>query len=88
MKKNFKQIRPREQQWNAINHSKTAQRQKKRIENIETATNAVETIHLLKKSEIKKLFPTATIINERLFGLVNSFIILGGWDPHIKKILR
>jgi hypothetical protein len=47
---------------------------------ISDTTRAIEvanSVRLLKKHEIKNLFPEGNIYNEKLFGLTNSFIICG-----------
>ena len=36
-------------------------------------------IRLLKKRELKHLFPEGVILKERICGLTNAFIVVGGW---------
>lgn len=40
----------------------------------------VESIQLLGKSEVKALFPEASIYEERFLGLTKSFVAYGGWN--------
>lgn len=40
----------------------------------------VESIQLLDKSEVKALFPEASIYEERFLGLTKSFVAYGGWN--------
>jgi hypothetical protein len=51
-----------------------------RITNKRKAAELVNSIRLLKKGELKKLFPKATIKDEKFLGLTISFIVLGGWQ--------
>ena len=44
------------------------------------AARAVGSVNLLDKSQIKKLFPGATIVEERFLSLAKSFIIYNCWD--------
>jgi hypothetical protein len=43
------------------------------------ARNAVKEIRLLDKAELKAIFPNATLIPERFFGLVKSWTVVGGF---------
>jgi len=36
-------------------------------------------IRLLKKREVEQLFPDGAVIKEKIGGLTNSFIVIGGW---------
>jgi len=44
------------------------------------ARDIVESIRLLNKTEFSRLFPEATIYEERFFGLTKSFIVYDGWS--------
>lgn len=44
------------------------------------ARELVEGIRLLTKREFAQLFPSASIYEERLVGLVKSFVAYGGWE--------
>ncbi|MGC8949642.1 class I SAM-dependent methyltransferase [Chloroflexus sp.] len=51
----------------------------KRAENVEMAKEIVQSIRLLKKEELLKLFPGGKLYYERLFGLVKSFVVYDGF---------
>jgi hypothetical protein len=40
----------------------------------------VKSVRLLRRSEIKKLFPKATIVSEKFLGLTKSFMIYYGFE--------
>lgn len=40
------------------------------------ADEIIESIHLLKENELRKLFPEGKIIKEKLFGLTKSFLVI------------
>ena len=40
---------------------------------------------MLKKREVKQLFPEGVILKEKLYGMTNSFIVVGGWDFNLLK---
>lgn len=48
------------------------------------AESIVKSIRLLRKKEIKKLFPNGSIIEEHFWGMLKSFIIYGGWNVTLK----
>ena len=45
-------------------------------------------IRLLKKREVKQLFPEGVILDEKLYGMTNSFIVVGGWDSNLLKLTK
>jgi len=45
----------------------------------QVARKAVEEVRLLRRGEVRKLFPTATIWPERVFGLVKSWVAYAGF---------
>ena len=47
-----------------------------------------KSIRLLKKREIKQLFPGGIILKEKLYGMTNSFIVVGGWDFNLLKLAK
>jgi SAM-dependent methyltransferase len=51
-----------------------------RIPDLAEARREVESVSLLTKTQLRKLFPEARIYEERLFGLTKSFIAYHGWD--------
>jgi hypothetical protein len=51
----------------------------KKITDLQKARSTVSGIRLLKKKELKELFPGSVIYHERFFGLTKSFIAYGGW---------
>lgn len=46
---------------------------------VSAARNAVREIRLLDKAQLKAIFPNATLIPERLFGVVKSWTAVGGF---------
>lgn len=46
---------------------------------VSEARNAVREIRLLDKAELKAIFPNATLVPERFFGLVKSWTAVGGF---------
>jgi hypothetical protein len=51
------------------------------------ARATVLSIRLLTHKELRALFPQSRILAERAFGLVKSFVVIGGWD-HVDVSLR
>jgi hypothetical protein len=51
----------------------------KRMPDVEEARKFIENTRLLRKSQLLQLFPGATLYEERLFGLVKSFIVYHHW---------
>jgi hypothetical protein len=45
------------------------------------ARASVESIRLLSKGELVKLFPEASLFKERVMGLTKSFVVYAGWPP-------
>ena len=45
----------------------------------EKAIEVAKSVRLLRKKELEVLFPDCEFYNERLFGLVNSYVVYGGW---------
>lgn len=54
----------------------------------EKAESIAKSIRLLKKSEVKQLFPEGVILKEKLYGMTNSFIAVGGCDSDLLKSLK
>lgn len=52
----------------------------KRNPDYQNARETVQSVKLLSKSELLKLFPGATIYKERIFGLVKSYTAVRGWS--------
>lgn len=52
---------------------------REKIQNRQKAIQLINSIRLLKKKELKNLFPNAIIIEEKIFGLTKSFIAYEGW---------
>lgn len=52
----------------------------RRIPNIETARQEVESIQLLTRRKFTALFPEARIYEERLVSLTKSFVAIGRWE--------
>ena len=48
-----------------------------RISDKEEATKAAESVRLLRRREVRALFPDGTIRDEKLFGMTSSFIVYG-----------
>lgn len=46
----------------------------------EEAIELVNEIRLMRKQELKDLFPDASIFEEKFMGLTKSFIVYGGWE--------
>lgn len=51
----------------------------RRSPDYDEAKAMVDGIRLLTQNELTALFPAAEIKRERIFGLIKSFIVLGGW---------
>jgi hypothetical protein len=58
-----------------------------RMRDYGTALNAVRSIRLLTRSEIQQLFPEATIVEERAYGLVKSFVAYTQTDSLRSSVL-
>ena len=57
----------------------------KKIPDYAAARREVESIRLLRRDEVRRLFPGATLYEERFAGLTVSFVAYGGWEaaaPH------
>jgi hypothetical protein len=52
----------------------------KKIADPQQARELVESIRLLNKSELVRLFPEATLYEEKLLGLTKSYVVYGGWE--------
>jgi hypothetical protein len=52
-----------------------------RVPDAQAARRSIESIRLLTKTEVTRLFPGATLYRETLAGLTKSFIVYGGWNP-------
>jgi ubiquinone/menaquinone biosynthesis C-methylase UbiE len=52
----------------------------RRTPDVRKAREIVESIRLLDKKEFSQLFPSASIYEEKVFGLTKSFVAYGGWD--------
>jgi hypothetical protein len=50
-----------------------------RVPEVGEAKKVIESIRLLRKKEFVALFPSATIYEEKIFGLTKSFIAYQGW---------
>lgn len=50
-----------------------------RISDREEAVKAAESVRLLRRGEVRALFPDGTIREEKLFGMTSSFIVYGRW---------
>jgi 2-polyprenyl-3-methyl-5-hydroxy-6-metoxy-1,4-benzoquinol methylase len=48
----------------------------KKIEDVEDARSAATSIRLLRKKELRELFPHAEVTNEKFFGLTKSFVLI------------
>jgi hypothetical protein len=46
----------------------------------ESALELIRSIRLLDKQELQRLFPGASIYEEKFLGLTKSFIIYSGWE--------
>ena len=51
-----------------------------KIPNKKRAYKIVTSIRLLKEQELKELFPSASILKEKMFGITYSFIVYNGWN--------
>jgi hypothetical protein len=51
----------------------------KRIPDYAAAKAEIESIQLLTRRKLERLFPGATIIDERFYGLTKSFLVYSGW---------
>jgi hypothetical protein len=56
-----------------------------RVSGKEQALRTASSVRLLKKWELKELFPNAIICNERFAGLTISFIVFGGWESKLRS---
>lgn len=54
----------------------------KRTQNRDEAERLVKSIRLLRRKDLKTLFPNGSIIEERFGGMVKSFIIYEGWNTY------
>jgi hypothetical protein len=54
----------------------------KKIPDYDAARQEVETIRLLSRREVTRLFPEATLHEERFVGLTVSFVVYAGWPAH------
>lgn len=52
----------------------------KKIPDKEEARREVESISLLSRGDVRRLFPAAKIYEERILGLTKSFVAYSGWD--------
>ena len=52
----------------------------KKIADKKEAMKVVNSIRLLKRKEIKELFPGCSIHNEKMMGFNKSFVFYGGWE--------
>ena len=52
----------------------------RRIPDKQAARREVESIQLLTRSRFAKLFPGATLYEEKILGLTKSFVAFGGWS--------
>jgi SAM-dependent methyltransferase len=52
----------------------------KRIPDRSKARRAVESISLLSRGDVKRLFPGAQIYTEKIAGMTKSFVAYGGWN--------
>lgn len=46
----------------------------------EAARATVRSVRLMTDREVRSLFPNSRLLAERAFGMVKSFIVIGGWD--------
>lgn len=53
----------------------------RRIPDKAKARREVESVSLLSRSDLRRLFPRAEIYEERIAGLTKSFVAYGGWEP-------
>jgi ubiquinone/menaquinone biosynthesis C-methylase UbiE len=51
----------------------------RKVPNIQTARQIVESIRLLDKRKFVSLFPDAVLYEERILGMTKSFVAYGGW---------
>lgn len=51
----------------------------KKVPSLTQAHEQVSQIRLLREAEVVSLFPGASLYHERVFGLVKSFVVYGGW---------
>ena len=57
----------------------------KRIPDKAQAKREVESISLLSRRDLQRLFPGAQIYEERFLGLIKSFVAYGGWTPSVES---
>jgi SAM-dependent methyltransferase len=57
----------------------------KKIPNYVAARQEVETIRLLSRRDVTRLFPEGTLYNERFAGLTVSFVIYAGWPARTNE---
>jgi hypothetical protein len=56
-----------------------------RCEDPEFARSIVRQHRLMRRGELRRLFPSSAIVPERLFGLVKSWIAVHGFPPDRQK---
>ncbi|MBU0628101.1 MAG: class I SAM-dependent methyltransferase [Nanoarchaeota archaeon] len=54
----------------------------KKADEKETAAKMVNSIRLLRKRELREMFPYANFYEEKCLSLTKSFVVYGGWDIH------
>lgn len=52
---------------------------RKRVPDLEKARREVARVRLLRKREMRQLFPDGRLYEERFLGLTKSFVVYGGW---------
>jgi hypothetical protein len=57
----------------------------KKIPDYAAARQEVETIRLLSRRDVARLFPEGTLYNERFAGLTVSFVVYAGWPAHTNE---
>ena len=57
----------------------------KKIPNYAAARQEVETIRLLSRRDVTRLFPEGTLYNERFAGMTVSFVIYAGWPARTNE---
>jgi SAM-dependent methyltransferase len=56
-----------------------------RIPDKAQAKREVESISLLSRRDLQRLFPGAQIYEEKILGLTKSFVAYGGWTPSVES---